>query len=237
MDTLKVKTGLSNLTKGGQPCYQLYVKNPKSLSQTDFVKLFAARLGKGEAEARFINDVHGQVLCEAVVKNKSVNVGCMRAQLDVTGSVASAGAPLTKDNIIKVSLIPHGALKECVAGISAVNETISIGAVLYTVQYEHSDELNTIEGLGAVKINGDKLYINQSKDDEGVWLEDETGTMVTNKAAILENDNNFLTVEFSDLPEAGNYRLVIATRGGSTDEDVGVDRLTRQVKVTYVASV
>ena len=237
MDTLEVKTVLSNLTKGGQPCYQLFVKKPKTMTQAEFVALLAERLGKNEAEARFINDVHGQVLCEAVIKNKSVNVGCMRAQLDVTGSVASAGAPLTKDNIIKVSLIPHGALKECVAGISAVNETISIGAVLYTVQYEHSDELNTIDGLGAVKINGDKLYINESKADEGVWLEDDTGTMVTNKAAIVENSKNALTVEITDLPKAGNYRLVIATRGGSTDEDVGVDRLTRQVKVTYVASV
>jgi len=54
MDSIKVKTVLSNLTKGGKPCYQLYVKDAKPMSQDDFVKKFAAAIGKTAAEARFI---------------------------------------------------------------------------------------------------------------------------------------------------------------------------------------
>ena len=90
MDTLKVKAVLSNLKKGGKACYQLYPAESKVMSQEEFVKLLATKLGKGEAEARYINDQHGVALCEAILANRNVNTGTIRAFLVATGSVESA---------------------------------------------------------------------------------------------------------------------------------------------------
>lgn len=232
MDELKVKTVLSNLTKGGQPCYQLFPKKTEPMSQEDFVQLFADRLGKTPSEARFINDVHGQVFSEALVQNKSVNTGALRGYLTVLGSVESAGAPLSKDkNPIKAVILAHGALRDAVTGVRPVNETQVIEAILYTVQYGTSFDQNTIEGTGETKANGVGLVINQSNADEGVWLEDRNGVMVTEKATIVRNDTNTLNFTLAQLPEDGDYRLVIATRNGESKDEYGVVRLERWVRV------
>ena len=62
-------------------------------------------------------------------------------------------------------------------------------------------------------------------------IEDDEGTIVTDKATITENDTNFLTVSFDDLPEDGTYRLVIASRDGESKDEYGVTRVERKVKV------
>jgi len=232
METLKVKAVLSNLTKGGKPCHQLYPKDVNPMSQEDFVKLFAEKIGKDPAEARFINDVHGQVFCQALVQNKVINTGSLRAYLTALGSVTSAGAALNKiDNPIKAVILAHGELKDAVSNILAVNDTKVIEAVLYTVQYGTSAFLNTIEGTGITKANGVGLTITQSNEDEGVWLETLAGVMATDKAAISCNDTNTINFAFSELPEDGEYRLVIATCEGNSKDEFGVTRLERKVSV------
>ena len=236
MDELKVKTVLSGLTKGGQPCFQLYVKNSNPMSQEDFVKKFAERLGKTAAEARFINDVHGQVFSEAVITNRSVNTGSMRAYLAVLGSVESAGAAIDKaTNPVKCIMLTHGELKAAVDGILAVNDTKTIEAILYTVQYGESEALNTIEGTtDPIKLNGVGLILTLSNNDEGVWLEKD-GVMVSDKATIVKNDTNTINCTFAELPADGDYKLVISTRNGESKDDYGVVRLERNVKVITAA--
>lgn len=232
MDQFMVKTGLSNLTKGGQPCFQLYGKNIVPMGQEEFVKRLAERLGKSPAEARFINDVHGQVFCQALIENKAVNTGCLRGYLTALGSVESAGAPLSKEkNPIKAVILPHGELKAALDGVVAVNDTQVIEAILYTIKYSQSRRINTIEGLEVVKANGVGLILNLQNEDEGIWLEDSSGTMVSDKALVDSNDTNTINFRFAALPENGRYNLVIATRNGESKDDYGIVRLTRQVIV------
>lgn len=232
MDTLKVKAVLSNLTKGGSPCYQLFPKDAKPMSQEEFVRLFADAIGRSPAEARFINDVHGQVFCKGIVQNRVVNTGSLRGYLVATGSLATAGERIDPvKNPVKAVIVANGELRDCVNGVLAVNDTQVVEAVLYTVQYGTSESLNTIEGTGLTKANGSGIRITPENADEGIWLESGAGEMVTDKAAIALNDENLLNFSFATLPEDGRYRLVIATRNGQSKDDYGVVRLERLVNV------
>jgi len=235
MDTINVKAVLSNLTKGGQPCYQLYVKNARPMSQDEFVKKFAAAIKRSCAEARYINDVHGQVFCECIVQNRIVNTGSLRGFLTICGSIPSVGAPVNPvSNPVTAVILAHGELKESVANVIAVNDTQVVDAALYTIQYGTSNFLNTIEGTGTVKANGKGLKITTSNTDEGIWLETLDGVMASNKATISANDENTADFAFAALPETTDgdqFRLVIATRNGQSKDEYGVVRLERIVRV------
>ena len=237
MDTLACKPVLSNLTKGGKPCYQLYVKNSKIMSQSDFCEKISSALDVSMAKARLINDVLGQIFAAEVLANKNVNTGWLRGHLTVEGSIPTMGAKTDpKNNPVKAVLLPLGDFKAAVDGVLAVNDVVVINSILYTVQYGQSTERNTIEGTSEdLKINGDKIAINTDMTDEGVWLEDAEGTMVTDKATIVSSSTNTINCRFATLPEDGIYTLVIATRNGESSADYGVNRLTRQVEVITAA--
>lgn len=232
MDAIKVKAVLSNLKKGGRACYQLHVRDPKPMSQEEFIALFAKQLGKPKAEARYISDVHGQCFCAAIMQNKVVNTGSLRGRLQARGSIPTANAPLDPErNPIVASIVAAGELKACVADVVALNDTSTVEAVLYTVQYEDAPGLNTIEGTGLVRINGRGLRLDPENADEGVWLEGEDGILATDRAVVAQNDENVIDCSFAELPPAGTYRLVILTRNGAPKDEYTVTRLDRLVKV------
>lgn len=238
---IKVKTVLSHFTKGGKPCYQLMAKEPKTMTQDEFIERFAQETGLTLAKARLANDVHGRIICEATLQNYRVNTGDLTSQLVILGSLDSASAQATKkDNPVRVSLTPIGRFRDGAKVLVAVNDTLTVEAALYTVSYKDSDELNTIEGKDVVKINGKGLLLTADNDDEGVYLEDcETGVIVTDKATITKNDENVINCKFMDYPELTaekQFNLVIATRNGQSKDEYGVVRLVRKVIVKPLAA-
>ena len=235
--TIKCKASLSTFKKGGTaPCYQIHIKDPELMPKDAFHNALANKLGVTESKARFINETFGQVLCECILANKVVNLGWLRGQLAIGGSVSAVGAPLDKsNNPVMAKLIPWGELKATAESITAVNETLVVEAILHTVQYGTSDQLNTIEGTGVIKLNGSGLLITQANTDEGVWLESLEGEVISDKATISYNDENSIDCSFASLPEdlenGDVCRLVIATRNGESKNDYEAARLTRNVTI------
>lgn len=232
MKEIEVKSVPSTFKKGGKQCHQLFPKHVKPMKADEFIARFAAALGKSKADARYINDLHGQTFAEALAANKSVNTGTLRGFLVIGGSVANPAAELSKEeNPVMACFVPMGELKDAVSEFVAVNVTETIEAILYTVQYDGSESLNTIEGTGTTVATGVGIKLTPANPDEGVWLEDMDGTVVTEKATVTLNDTNLIEFAFAELPAPGTYRLVIATRDGGSAEDLGITRLVRNVIV------
>lgn len=182
-------------------------------------------------DARYISEIHGMTLASLLATNTSVNTGYLRAYLTIGGSASSPTATLSpEENPVRACLVPLGELKEVVRDFVAVNVTKVIEAILYSVKAEGSAEMNTVEEGRDVLLNGVGLLLSD-KDDEGVWLEDESGVAVSDKAVITKNDTNFIRASFTELPEPGAYRLVIATRDGGDASELGITRLVRKVIV------
>lgn len=235
-NTIPVRAVLSNFQKGGQACYRLEVKRTKGMTQEEFVKMYAEAIEKDPAKARFYIDAHNKCLAQAVLQNRTVNTGGLRAMITIGGSITAPGQALNKvDNPIMFSLTPAGELKSYTDGILAVNETKTIEAVLYTVQYDGSLSLNTIEGTSFVDITGRGLKLTEANQDEGIFLEDvDTHAALTDKATILANDNLSVRFSFDEIPsDKTKARLVILTRNGESKDEYGVIRLERLVEIKH----
>lgn len=232
MKEIPAKSVPTVFKKGGKQCHQLYVKNTKPMKADEFIDRFAKALGKSKANARYINDVHGQTLAESLAANRSVNTGTLRAFLVIGGSVVNPTAELTKEeNPVIACLLPMGELKEAVADLVAVNVTKTIEAILYTVQSDGSDEVNTVVAGRTLVSTGVGIKLNPEASDEGAWMEDADGTIVTEKLTVTKNDTNLLEGQFDELPKPGTYVYVIQTRDGGSPDELGVTRLTRKVVV------
>lgn len=232
MKEIEVKSVPTTFKKGGKQCFQLFPKTKKPMKPAEFIERFAQALGKTKADARYINDIHGQTFSAALATNNAVNTGTMRGFLSVGGSITNPAAELSPEkNPVIASILVVGELKDAVGDFVAVNVTETIEAILYTVQYDGSTSLNTIEGTGTCTATGVGLKLTASNEDEGVWLEDLEGVAVTDKATITKNDTNLAEFSFAQLPEAGPYRLVIATRDGGDKNDLGITRLVRNIIV------
>ena len=237
MVEIPVTTSPCNLTKGGAPCFQLNVKGGKKMTQAEFIEAYAEKIGVDKERAEYLLNCHAKVLATALVQNKTINTGSLRGELVVLGSVDAPGAKLDKDvNIVQARLIPWGELKDAASELVAVNQTLTVEAAFYTVQYGESTELNTIEGTDdPVKINGYGLKITEANADEGFWLESLDGTVVSEKATLVSNDHNTANITFATLPEDGQYRLICYTRDGEDKSEYGVVRLERIVRVITAA--
>lgn len=231
------KAVLSNAKKGGVPVYQLVPKERKSISYEEFIAAYARRIGEDKTAARYFLDTAFRLLCGYALQNRKVNIQNLRLFLTVKGSLTGATAKLDPaKNPVSIAVVPSGDLKAAVAGIIAVNDTLTVEAALYSVHYEDSEENNTIEGTGLIKLNGKGLKLTGDNADEGIWLENPTtGEILTNKATIVDNDEATVDItvdDFADIPEElTKVRLVVMTRNGESKDDYGVVRLERLLTV------
>ena len=230
MAQVKFRTVLSALQKGGKACYQCVPILENKVDEAKFLADMAAITGESVARARLWLDAFGMVSRRYNLDARPYNLGFMRGTLAIKGSVKAANAKLDPAvNKIVPVLIAAGTLKSSAEGLEAVNVTPSVGAILYSVQQAGQDKPNIIVGAGGVIVINGNFINTEDGDDTGVWLEGKDGTIIE-RATISDSDHNTIDCTFAELPEDGQYKLVIATRDGQ-DESFGVDRLERNVTV------
>ena len=176
---IKVKTVLSHFTKGGKPCYQLMAKEPKTMTQDEFIERFAQETGLTLAKARLANDVHGRIICEATLQNYRVNTGDLTSQLVILGSLDSASAQATKkDNPVRVSLTPIGRFRD---GAKVLGEGDHVYLRLIdtdgTVLEDNSQDHRVTSSTDTEITSGDSgFWPDDSEYPDGEW--DEEGRTI-----------------------------------------------------------
>ena len=153
------------------------------------------------------------------------------------GTFAGANAPWDKS---KNALLPYfyakGDMKDAFADVSAVNVTegnrAHVNRVLDTVLKVDGVIVN--QPNVTVYLSGTNLLLNAAATDEGVWLEDKDGTVVAT-ATVVGSTSTTVDCTFATLPEDGDYKIVVATRGGLGPE-FGVSIARKAVEVKSVNS-
>lgn len=210
------KCRLSNLKKGGKPCYQAVVQNNGTVSRAEFILELMRLSGFSSDMAEFFLRVFVTALAKCYKEGKLVHLGPLSGGVTIRGSVSDPGKTWDQSGL---KLVPYldaaGDLKDCLADEKARNITkgpsASITGVLDTV---HAVEWNII-GVADVVIHaiGYGLEVDASAEDEGAWLEDSKGVIVA-KAEVTESTDLTLDCTFRELPESGRYKFVVATRNG-----------------------
>ena len=232
-DEIKYKTVLSSFKKGERPCYRAVVNHNGTVYLDEIASNAAARVGMDPAMMKFNAELFCAQVRTEVKAGKRVEVeDLFSGGVAVKGTFSGANAPWDKT---KNALVPYfyakGAMRNALEGATAVNVTEGNHAQVKRVL----DTVSKVDGIIAnlpdvtVYLSGVNLLINAAASDEGVWLEDEGGTVVAT-ATVTNSTATTIDCTFATLPEDGKYKIVVATRGGLGPE-FGVSLARKAVEV------
>lgn len=238
MTELRFKTVMSSLKKGGKACYRAI---PLTKGSVDFKTLSehaAERVGMDPAVMKFNGELLlAQIKAELIAGRRVEIEDILSGGIAVEGVFEAANSPWDKT---KHRLVPYffakGAMKSAFNDVSCVNVTegnrCTIRRILDTTLKTEGIIANVKDVV--VYISGVNTFINTSAEDEGVWLEDMEGTIVA-QATISGSTSTTIDCVFSTLPLVltGNYKLVVASRGGLGSE-FGVSIARKSVEIRTV---
>lgn len=230
---IRFKTVLSSLKKGEKPCYRAVVNHNGTVYLDEIARNAAARVGMDEAVMRFNAELFFAQVAEEMKGGNRVEVeNLFSGGIAVTGTFAGANAPWDKS---KNALVPYffakGGMRQALDSATAVNVTEGNHAILKRVL----DTVSKVDGVitnqpnVTVYLSGTSLLLNAAASDEGVWLEDKDGTVVA-KATVVGSTSTTVDCTFATLPDDGEYKIVVATRGGLGPE-FGVSLARKVVEV------
>ena len=216
---------------GSRKLYRSLSQYNFKVTPEEFASVLADRLGhKGDvAFGHYVLDTIPALASELLNQGARVDLGWIQFAPRFKGSLTTVDEQISADRIeVKVSLshkFRHSISN--LVGVSTVNPDES---VIYTVQESSLLDLNVLKTPGAeVVITGRGILINPERTDEGVWLEDAKGKLVS-RANLLACDHLSAEVQFATLPSKGRYQLILSTRNGK-DTSHGTIKHQRWVEV------
>ena len=224
---MKFVLGTGAETRSG---YRFVTKAGKVLTEDDFIALAAERMGTTHeiAEAWFKGIM--RTFIAGMMDGNSVNTGYMLGKLQVRGSTDSANGQPEKGSVEGVITF-SGDVREAFAGLEVVNDSKMVDASLLSLQQAGEDELNKLTDAAAnVYCTGNMIYIDPDREDEGVFL--YKGNGLVRKCELVSSTTTSVVFRLGgELPEDGQYKIVIQTRNGEDVDEYTVATLTRLVAV------
>ena len=237
-NTVKVKAYKYTLGSAGgtRAGYRFNATPARALKEAELIKLIADRMGTSPeiAEAWF-KGIMRSIIAQ-MVEGNSVNTGFFLAKLGVDGSTSTATGQPAKGSVYGV-LNFTGDVKEAFAALVAVNDTKMVEASLLSLQQTGVDDLNKITAADTkIYCTGNMLYIDPAREDEGVFLADAQGSMLF-KCMLDSSATGSIVfrIPAGQLPEDGQYKVVIQTRNGESVDEYTVATLTRNVTIEAAA--
>ena len=228
---MKFVLGTGAETRSG---YRFVTKAGKVLTEDDFIALAAERMGTTHeiAEAWFKGIM--RTFIAGMMDGNSVNTGYMLGKLQVRGSTDSANGQPEKGSVEGVITF-SGDVREAFAGLEVVNDSKMVDASLLSLQQAGEDELNKLTDAAAnVYCTGNMIYIDPDREDEGVFL--YKGNGLVRKCELVSSTTTSVVFRLGgELPEDGQYKIVIQTRNGEDVDEYTVATLTRLVTVEAAA--
>ena len=229
---LKFVLGTGADTKTG---YRFVTKAGRVLDEDEFIALTAERMGTSQeiAEAWFRGIM--RTFINGMMDGNSVNTGYMLGKLQVRGSTDSAtGQP--EQGSVEGVINFTGDVRDAFAALEVVNDSKMVEASLLSLQQAGEDALNKLSAANAdVYCTGNMLYINPNREDEGVWLMDLMGRIIGKLVLVSSTTTSVVFRTPAELPEDGQYKVMIQTRNGESDEEYTVTTLVRNVTIEAAA--
>ncbi len=212
-----------------------FVTKPKYIAANELYALLAERMGTTSEIGDAWHKSYWRSIIEKMMNGYAVNTGFMVGKLQVRGSTDSATGQPEKGSVEGV-LNFTGDVRDAFAALEVVNDTKMVEASLLALQQAGEVELNRLSAANAkVYCTGNMLYIDPSREDEGVWLLDLQGRIVAKCALVSSTTTSVVFRTPAELPEDGQYKVMIQTRNGESEDEYTVATLTRLVTVEAAA--
>ena len=229
---VKYLIGTGPETKSG---FRFVPKVQRHVSEEEFCALAAERMGSTPEVSEAWLKSHMRTAIACMMDGNAVNTGFMVGKLHVRGSTDSAtGQP--EQGSVEGVINFTGDVRDAFAALEVVNDSKMVEASLLSLQQAGEDALNKLSAANAnVYCTGNMLYINPDREDEGVWLMDLMGRIVCKLVLVSSTTTSVVFRTPAELPEDGQYKVMIQTRNGESDDEYTVATLTRLVTVEAAA--
>ncbi len=232
---IKYKTALSSLKKGGKACYRALPLTQGSVNLATLSEHAAERAGMDVGVMKFTAELLLDQILRELSQGYRVDIeNFLTGGVAIEGVFEAANSPWDK---AKHRLAPYftakGTMKSAFTDVVGVNVTEGNHCVIKRVL----DTTVKTEGVitnakdVTVYISGINMSIDTTAEDEGVWLENAEGAIVA-VATVVESTATTVNCTFPTLPleEDGNYKVVVASRGG-LGREFGVSIARKNVKL------
>lgn len=199
--------------------YSAQMKNRGTFSFEDLQDALAKESGASLEYIRYLEELRQKIIVDALKSGKILYLNGIAIESALRGSFPTIDSEFDETkHKLAVTSFTYGAFQNCLKGVVPVN-TIKSGTPTLSRINEAGQEDGVIVGCDELTITGRGLAPEVSRTDEGVFLVAlKTGERVA--SATITTSNLVLVVcTFDQLPPAGRYRLVVATRCG-----LGTDR-------------
>lgn len=166
-------------------------------------------------DARFYATYFTDYIVKAVSDGKRLNLGPFSLYLSMKGRIDGANGKFDPErNSMELNIRAYDGLTAALAKLEPVNETLDDETVHITSIMDGRRKENGVLTLGeTMYAAGWKFLIDTSRDDEGVWLESESGEKIL-RARTIASTATTLDFAFDGETAPGEYRIAVYTRLG-----------------------
>ena len=194
--------------------YSAQMKSTGTFGDEELQEALATASGAKVEFVRYLEELRRGIIEKALKDGKKVFIKGIAVVSGLRGSFMSVDGPFDpKKHKLAVTSYTYGDFQDCLKGTVPEN-TVKGGTPTLSRINEAGQDDEVIVGEEELTITGRDLAPEASAADEGVFLVSlKTGERVA--TAELKSSNLVEVVcRFANLPSAGRYRLVVATRCG-----------------------
>ena len=194
--------------------YSAQMKSTGTFGDAELQEALASESKVSVEQVRYLEAVRRRIIENALRNGKKVFVNGIAVVSGLRGSFSSVdGSFDPKRHKLAVTSYTYGDFQDCLKGTVPEN-TVKGGTPSLSRINEAGQDDEVIVGEEEVTITGRDLAPEASAADEGVFLVSlKTGERVA-AAEVSASSLVEVVCRFAELPSAGRYRLVVATRCG-----------------------
>ena len=230
--TINYKTILSNLQKGGKPCYYCKPINAGTKTLKECASEVAKAINMSVPFTKVASGIVLEKMIEKALEGYRVETENISIYVTARGGATTANSKWDSDkNTLHLAINLKGDLKAKLDAIEFVNTTEGVSISLYSVGDDEWAEDGVIAGTASsvVKFAGEGLNFDSAASDEGVWLCDSEKTIIEKLTASSKTDQT-INVTLAETIPTGNYYFMVASRNGEADKGVAVAYKKCEVK-------
>ncbi len=210
--------------------YSAQMKSTGTFGDAELQEALATASGAKVEFIRYLEELRRGIIENALKDGKKVFVKGIAVVSGLRGSFSSVDGPFDpKKHKLAVTSYTYGDFHDCLKGACPEN-TVKGGTPTLSRINEAGQDDEVIVGEDELTITGRDLAPEASAADEGVFLvSPKTGERVAT-AEVSASSHVEVVCRFAELPSAGHYRLVVATRCG-LGGDYRIVEASREVEV------
>ena len=202
---------------GDEPLWQGHLNLGKSVGVGKIASDVGARLHMDPFNVLHVYRCTDEAILERVKQGFTVNTELVGYAIGMTGSLPYSDSDFDPDaNALVVRAYAKPILRDCLKGIVPRNVTQGLKASIVSVMDNVAMEEGVVTVSSKVLVGGKNLLIGESADEWCRLLTKSGETAAT--PTILANTGATLDLEFGELPEDGEYVLVVSARNGASSD-------------------